>query len=540
MVRLISWFLSLTFFLSLAGPLQAATLTEEERLSDFNQLVGMIKSGYGPVKYKQSALGIDINKLSVQYTEKIKAVKTNGDFYYLMVEFVAEFKDSHFSAAVPTTHGANLPFTTDLVEGRVLVDAIDRSKLDEATFPFSRGDEILEVDGVSIGDVLKALARRRGMGFEQSALRYAAMSITSRAGTVFNVPTGEVTFKIRRGISTVIESVKLKWNVKGAPLDESGPMEVKPFASFGSNAGRNYDMLTVDIGERRTEKDFRCSGSTRIAIPEGATVIMKTPEAPFVAYYHPTTKGNIGYLRIPHYYPMNELTGKPEYEERFAQYEYAISVLEKNTVGLIIDQDHNCGGSVDYLHRMVGLFVPGSFKPMQFQLLASKQEYMDFSKYVEETPKFSIAFESVKKVVELIRSNWVAGKHMTPVTSIDGIEALHHNHIRYSKPIVMLIDEMSGSGGDAFPSLLQGYKRAKLLGTRTMGAGGHVVEQAPLHYSRLMSRMTKSLFYRPDEVAVENNGAAPDVPYTITRDDFMYGYKNYQAFYLSKLLEMIQ
>ena len=52
--------------------------------------------------------------------------------------------------------------------------------------------------------------------------------------------------------------------------------------------------------------------------------------------------------------------------------------------------------------------------------------------------------------------------------------------------------------------------------------------------------MTKSLFYRPDEVAVENNGAAPDIPYTITRDDFMYGYKNYQTFYLSKLLEMIQ
>jgi hypothetical protein len=67
----------------------------------------------------------------------------------------------------------------------------------------------------------------------------------------------------------------------------------------------------------------------------------------------------------------------------------------------------------------------------------------------------------------------------------------------------------------------------------------HVVEQPPLFYSRIQARMTKSLFFRPDGVAVENNGAVPDIGYTITRDDFMYGYKNYQKFYLEKLLELI-
>ncbi|MBI3018067.1 MAG: hypothetical protein HYY62_08805 [Deltaproteobacteria bacterium] len=66
-----------------------------------------------------------------------------------------------------------------------------------------------------------------------------------------------------------------------------------------------------------------------------------------------------------------------------------------------------------------------------------------------------------------------------------------------------------------------------------------MVELPPLNNSGIQLRMTKSLFYRPDGVAVENNGAIPDFPYTITRDDFVYKYKNYQKFYLQKLLELL-
>jgi C-terminal processing protease CtpA/Prc len=103
----------------------------------------------------------------------------------------------------------------------------------------------------------------------------------------------------------------------------------------------------------------------------------------------------------------------------------------------------------------------------------------------------------------------------------------------------MLIDEMSGSGGDAFPAMMQGLGRAMLFGSRTMGAGGHVLEMAALPYSGNSLRMTKSLFFRPDGTAVENNGVVPEVGYTITRDDFLYGYRNYQATYLAKLLSLI-
>ena len=88
--------------------------------------------------------------------------------------------------------------------------------------------------------------------------------------------------------------------------------------------------------------------------------------------------------------------------------------------------------------------------------------------------------------------------------------------------------------------MMQGLGRAKLLGTRTMGAGGHVISLPPLANSQLKVRMTKSLFYHPNNIAIENNGASPDIKYTHTRADFMYGYKEYQKFYTEKILEEIK
>lgn len=516
--------------------LAIAALTTEEKVSDFEQSVSMIKAGYGPLHYKQEIMKMNFDKVVKNYLKRVKATKTNKEFYYLMVEFIGEFNDTHFSASVPTTHAATAGFFTDLVAGKVLIDTIDRTKLSETDFPFQKGDEILAVNNEDIQSLVNRLSKRRGMGFDQSAKRYGAMAVSVRPGTSFEVPTGDVVFKIRKGTSNVVVDQKVKWIEKGQPVDENVAINV---SDFSTERRRNYDDLSIEPNLSKAEREFRCSGSTRINIPSDATIIMKTPEAPFVAYYHPTPKGNVGYLRLPHYSPVNDVTKVPEPKERFAQYEYAVSELEKNTVGLIIDQDHNCGGSVSWLNNLLGLFMPGTYAPMQFTLLANKREYLEFQKWMTEEVNFTLDKVAVEKVLNKIKTAWTAGEFMTPMTSIDGIESLVPNKVRYTKPIIVLIDEMSGSGGDAFPAYMKGYNRAKLLGTRTMGAGGHVEVQAALNFSQLGSRMTKSLFYRPDGVPVENNGAVPDIPYTITREDFVNGYKDYQKFYLNKLSEML-
>ncbi len=521
---------------------QARELTAAEKLSDLNQMVSRLKSGYGPLHYKQKNMGIDIDAVAATYTQRVQATKSNSEFYYEIIRFIAEFKDGHFSANVPSTHRAYLSFTVDLVEGKVLIDKVDRARLSEDLFPYVKGDEILEFNGRPVLDEVNDIAVFIPNGYSGSVKRIATMSLTNRRGARLPVPSQPaVTVKIRRGTSNVIDTVSLNWTYEGQPLDEflTTPkfLSRKPIGLIA----RDYDQLSMDkemamLNVPNIENDFRCSGGTRTEIPKDATVIIMKP---FVAYYYPTAKGHVGYLRIPSYMAPNPVTGEQEFELRFQQYEYAVRALEANTVGLVIDQQHNCGGSVDFLHQMTSLFVTQPFKPVQFELLSNKEEYLTFSKYVDSNMDYTIGYENFLKVLMTIKTSYEKGDFMTPKLALGGEETIPANSTHYTKPIVMMIDEMSGSGGDAFPALMQGIGRAKLIGERTMGLGGHVVEQPALFYSQIQARITKSLFYRPDGVAIENNGAQPDIAYLPTRDDFMYGYRDQQQFVTTELLKLV-
>lgn len=518
----------------------AKNLTTKEKLADFDQLNLTIESSYGPLYYKQQVRGLKLEELKASYRQQIEATQTNFDFYQTVIRYVSEFHDGHFGVTVNSDYKAELPIATDLVDGKVLIGNIDRTKLSEKDFSFAKGDEVVSIDGTPVAKVIEDLSHYLGSGFSLTEKRNATQLLFVRSARRFKVPTGEVEIEIRRGTSNILDKAKLKWEVSGNPFDE----KIQPMAFRPNNAiGTNYDMLSIRqeiydlLGKDRAERSYRCSGDTRIAIPSDATIIMKKP---FVAYYHPTKLGNIGYLRIPHYYWQSDDGKTNTYEEVFKQYEYAIQQLEQNTLGLIIDQDHNCGGSVDFLHRMVSLFISEPVAPMQFQLLASKKEYLDFKSWMNEVADNSIEQKDLQSVLDLIKTTWDKGEYLTPMTTLSGDKLIYPNRFHYTKPIVMLIDELAGSGGDAFPSIMGGIKRATLLGTRTSGLGGHVESQPALNNSGLNWRMTKSLFYRPDGVPVENNGAVPDVPYTITRDDYVYEYKNYQSFYLKTLFEKIQ
>ena len=529
-------------FIFLVSPFTFADeqLSLEQKTADIDQVVSLVKSAYGPRDYKKSQLGIDVDQLRAKYVGLLSGT-TNREFYYLVLRLVAEFKDSHFLALVPSTHVSSLGFTTEWVDGKVLIDLIDRRLL-KGGFDFERGDEVLAINEVPVQEVAQELALQRGSGFEQTSQRIGARLVATRPARLVPVPTGKTRVTLRRGTSDIIETVELESIEEGEKLDEapkSGQKGEPLSPRFGQRKTlRDFDISIRQVMEAVTphlERSYQCSGTTRIAIPKDATVLMQEP---FVAYFHPTEKGNVGYLRIPHYSPEDE-KGNRLYDERFSQYEWAVAKLEENTVGLIIDQDHNCGGSVDFLEQMAGLFLREEYLPLQFQFLASKSEYLEFKGWLDSEPQNTLTREFFAETVELVKKHWLLGDFLTPKTAFLGNHKLKPHPRGYTKPIVMLIDEMSGSGGDAFPAMLQGYGKAKLLGTRTMGAGGHVVDAPSLNNSGIEIMLTKSLFYRPDGVAVENNGAVPDFPYTITRDDFIYKYKNYQKFYLKKLLELI-
>lgn len=556
------WLAAVVCALVLCAPSAfARPFTTEQKLADFNQLVNVIDAGYGPRDYKANQRGIVLSDLADRYRAEVSATATNDEFYYTVARFIAEFKDGHFGISIPTNHRSSLPFGFDFVGGQIVLDWVDREKLSEADFPFERGDILVTFNGKPAEQALAEVKAYVGSGTDLSVTRIASWALTFRRGSRMPVPTGEVgETSFRKAVVGRVDTVKaglLKWKEDGKPLTEFNTPSGEARLS-STNFVRNYNNLSVRetyadfIGEERLERSFACSGGTRIAIPKDwvnpadETDVKKTEVImmkPFVAYYHydPRFNGNVGYLRIPHYSPQTD--GEEAYEERFAQYQYAVSVLEQNTVALIIDQDHNCGGRVSYLHDMLGLFYNETYQPTQFKLLATQAEITDFQGWVDFVPENTRERGWVESVLNLIKKTFTeTTDFLTPKTSISGRPTMEPNEVNYTKPIIVLIDEIAGSGGDAFPGMMAGRPMTRLLGTRTSGLGGHVEAFPKLPNSQIGGRYTKSLFFRADGVAVENNGAVPSPghEYAHSYNDFVDNYREYQAFYLQKLLELVQ
>ena len=90
----------------------------------------------------------------------------------------------------------------------------------------------------------------------------------------------------------------------------------------------------------------------------------------------------------------------------------------------------------------------------------------------------------------------------------------------YTQPLIVLTDEFSASGGDAFPAIMQDNGRGPLVGMRTMGAGGSVVGVPATAYAESIARFTASLMHRgrlihtsdfPPAPYAENIGVRPDL-----------------------------
>lgn len=531
-------FKSLVLATTAAMSLSSHALTKQQALADFNQLNYRIESGYGPYEYKQK-IGIDLKALKEKYARQIEQGDlTSSQLHYLLIKYVAEFRDGHFGARIPTPHVKSVPVVTELVDGKVLIDTIDRTKLSVSVFPFEKGDEVISVDGKPMADFLNEYMAYVSSGTKLSQMHTAAFLVFYRPGRMLPVPTAEkVKATIRRGTSQVLEDVELKWIEEKSGLDEFAMQPAQARSLLSATRNLNFDMISSRemledvMGKERLERSYQCSGATRITIPKDAVMLQKDP---FVAYYHETPRGKVGYLRIPHY-SWNKETDPAYNEKVMAQYEYAILELEKNTVGLVIDQDHNCGGSVSTVEQIVSYFTRTPVPRLQFELLGSKENYLRIQQWSSGFPENTLYSKYVAQVAELVKGAWLNNQFLTSKVAVTTGDPIYPNNIRYTKPVVILIDEMAGSGGDAFPSLMKGYGLATLVGKQTSGLGGHVTVEPALNYSSITIRMTKSLFYRPDGVPVENNGAIPDVEYSITRDDFLYGYKDYQKFYLQVL-----
>ena len=252
-------------------------------------------------------------------------------------------------------------------------------------------------------------------------------------------------------------------------------------------------------------------------LPTGFTTRLGRSAADvFYTGVHQSEGQRIGYLR---------LGGFPTYSNaQLAQLDAEIAFFNANTDGLVVDVMRNTGGSYCAVSDIARRIVPGSHTHMGLAFRPTISRILAYDNSITQlrglnAPSWTI--ELYTYIRNLLAEAYNANRGMpgpTPVCAWDHPFASLPS--AYRKPLIALVDDFSTSAGDTFPAVMQDNMRGKIVGTRTNGAGGSVIDVPAGWYGETNTRVTESLVVRPESrnisgfpvsPYIENVGVRPDI-----------------------------
>lgn len=275
--------------------------------------------------------------------------------------------------------------------------------------------------------------------------------------------------------------------------------------------------------------------------PLGRIVWRSDPTSPFFAYIFMTNEDKIvGYVRIATY-----KAGVDESQE----FNDLMELMQNETDALVIDQINNPGGSLFFLYSLLSYLTDKPLYTPKHRISLNQKDISFVLKYIplfelienDDDAKAVIgqSFDGMPVTYQLaqfmlnyfrfIIEQWEIGNTLTEPSYVYGVDFINPSpYVNFTKPILLLVNELDFSGGDFFPAILQDNQRAVLLGTKTAGAGGMVDK---VNYINLLGieqiSLTASIAARVDQNPIENLGVTPDIKYELTADDLQNGYQGY-------------
>jgi hypothetical protein len=520
-------------------------LTPEQKAADFRQMAALYAKSYAPYEWKRDALGFDLMDLR-PWIERARATQTDLEYMDLLVEYVASLDDAHCRVTFPFSFTATLGFSVDIYDWHVLVDGITRSRLPADRFPFQVGDELVSLDGTPAMEWVVRLAKYAVSANTRSTARAAAALIPTRqqARIPWAHEAGDAAEVVIRRANGALETYVVPWVRTGFPITEFGAV---PMPRDRTRAPARGTEREDDDGLAPWQKPLKpwlyaeLPEDARPAVmgmgqrsplfglpPRFETRLGRNPPDPFFSGVYEAEGLRIGLLRIPTMNPAGGVMAALQ------QLEAEISWMQANTDGLIVDIMRNPGGLVSYVEELCRRLIPYPFRAIGFEVRVTAAFLNRFGNTLFAARQANLPERAIRgfeaayiEVLSAYRDRGRTGPlSLTGWTlDLEPVRDRNGNIAAYTRPVMVLVDEFSASGGDAFAATLQDNGRALLFGARTMGAGGSVVDARGANWAEASTRVTETLMRRRSEILtpdfpaapyVENIGVRPDV-----EEDFM-------------------
>ena len=541
--------------IGVAAPGAQEALTTNQRDTDLAQLASMFAKHYAPYEWKRDVIGFDLYRLT-PWLQRVHHAD-DLDFQEALIEYVASLDDAHSFVSFPSNFSASLGFTVDIYDGKVLIDSVNRAALPAAQFPFDVGDELVALDGQPVQEAIASFRKYVAAANPRSTDRFAAELITNRSQSIMPhaVNLGDAAIAaVRLAATGAVNNYQIPWAKSGVGVQSQGPV---PSPRRGNGrmfvpppSGSPLDETAGQVGPAlfRTT-DVPAAGSTLppymdsirpllnvsvaklpnavlglgarspvFALPAGFSVRLGTQSTHFFFSGSYVADGiRIGFLRIPSMAPPNATLALQQLDQEMA-------FFAANTDVLVVDVTRNLGGSVDVTEAFAQRLFPAAFRSVGFEIRATASWVTTIVQAVQAAQAAGAPPDVIQNL-RAIQDELVAAYNenrgrTAPVSLTTGSLTLAPAPTAYAKPVLLLVDEMTASGGDMFAAILRDNHRGPLLGMRTMGAGGSVVNWNCTAFTESFCDITVSLMNRgvvisgteyPPSPYIENVGVRPDI-----------------------------
>jgi hypothetical protein len=530
--------------ISASSTVHGQNLTPAQKDADFRYLASLYSTYYAPIDWKKQLFNFDVLAIK-PWLDQVAQTKTDLDFYEVCVAYVAELHDTHDQFSLPSDFVARLGFTTDVYDGVLLIDSINRTTLPLKDYPFAIGDQLLSVDGRDAQPLLQDFAVYAAWANPSAVKRLAAARITIRPQSLMPHATDVIgksaTVVIQRQAGAT-ETYTIPWTTSGTPvtvgpvpspkaavagrkalLQQYGPDYMTELLNAQWSGVMNVDELGLNGFGSRNPLFLNALADARFTRRLGGNAADFFYSGTF-AYEELT----IGYIRIPSYSPTSTAAA-------LVQFEREIAFMNANTDGLIVDEMRNPGGNLCYGENIAARLIPYQFRATGFRLRPFWSRIIGFYNAWINAKNAGASQQVIDQYEQLYKAMLAANTQGQTITDSlplctsslarDPLMDADGNVLAYKKQMMMLIDEFSTSTADSVPGMIRDANRAVLYGIRTDGAGGNNTTFDAGSYSEGFAGMTLALQTRkekhlnagyPYTDLIENSGVWPDLP-----DDYM-------------------